>query len=139
MEGPGSGTVGGNDGGTRVWNSGRGGGWEVSKYRGYFLFRTIRVEFFFVTSLMMLRKEETVGTYATDGIAASLRSRNSIRKENALKNKNNLFKTKKRRCAHCPPLEKTRRNEKGRGKRTNERLLKRVMEREWIRQDEYEY
>ena len=47
---------------------------RVSKYRRYFLFRTIRVEYFFVASLMMLSKEETVGTHATDGIA-SLRSR----------------------------------------------------------------
>ena len=34
----------------------------LSKYRGYFLFRTIRVEYFFVTSLMMLRIKETVGS-----------------------------------------------------------------------------
>ena len=47
---------------------------RVSKYRRYFLFRTIGVEYFFVASLMMLSKEETVGTHATDGIA-SLRSR----------------------------------------------------------------
>ena len=40
----------------------------VSQYRQYFLFRTIRVEYSFVTSLMMLRKDETVGTYATGGI-----------------------------------------------------------------------
>ena len=40
----------------------------------YFLFKTVRVEYFFVTSLMMPSKEETVGTHATDGIA-SLRSR----------------------------------------------------------------
>ena len=42
---------------------------QLSQYRWYFLFRTIRVEYSFVTSLMMLRKEETVGTYATGGIA----------------------------------------------------------------------
>ena len=42
---------------------------QLSQYRWYFLFRTIRVEYSFVTSLIMLRKEETVGTYATGGIA----------------------------------------------------------------------
>ena len=47
---------------------------EGSQYRRYFLFQTIRVEYSFVTSLMMLRKDETVGTYATGGIA-SLRSK----------------------------------------------------------------
>ena len=46
----------------------------LSKYRRYFLFQTIQVEYFFVASLMMLSKEETVGTHATDGIE-SLRSR----------------------------------------------------------------
>ena len=45
----------------------------MSQYRRYFLFRTIQVEYSFVTSLMMLRKDETVGTHATGGIA-SLRS-----------------------------------------------------------------
>ena len=52
-------------------------GWPeggVSQYRRYFLFRTIRVEYSFESSLMMLRKDETVGTYATGGIA-SLRSK----------------------------------------------------------------
>ena len=47
---------------------------ELSQYRRYFLFRTIRVEYSFESSLMMLRKDETVGTYATGGIA-SLRSK----------------------------------------------------------------
>ena len=42
----------------------------LSKYCQYFLFRTIRVEYFFVASLMMLSKEETVGTYATNGIVS---------------------------------------------------------------------
>ena len=48
--------------------------YSMSKYCRYFLFRTIRVKYFFVTSLMMLLKEETVGTHGTDGIAC-LRSR----------------------------------------------------------------
>ena len=39
-----------------------------------FPLQNLRVEYFFVTSLMMPSKEETIGTHATDGIA-SLRSR----------------------------------------------------------------
>ena len=42
----------------------------MSQYRRYFLFRTIQVEYSFVTSLVRLRKDETVGTYATSGIAS---------------------------------------------------------------------
>ena len=48
---------------------------HLSKYRWYFLFRTIRVEYFFVVSLIMPSKEETVGTHATNSGIASLRSR----------------------------------------------------------------
>ena len=48
---------------------------HLFKYRWYFLFRTIQVEYSFVTSLMMLSKDETVGTYATRGMVSPMSRR----------------------------------------------------------------